>query len=143
MDQRLYFAVSSDNLGRVWHNAAPVPIPTPAGQWAPVLHWDETKRRLWLFFSETTPACMRRPQGATNTSAALPPRWVIGGSIMVTSYTQKRGWEQPHVVYSHASAYGIPKLIANRLVVTRRGDWVLPFWQQKSWTRCVVLSASQ
>lgn len=140
-DQRLYFAVSSDNLGRVWNNAAPVPIPVLAGQWAPVLHWDAEKRRLWLFFSETSPSCMRRPTQATNSTPALPERWVIGGAIKVTSYTLKHGWEEPRVVYSQDAAFGVPKLIANRVVVTSKGNWVIPFWQQKSWTKCSVRHA--
>jgi hypothetical protein len=46
------------------------------------------------------------------------------------------GWSKPQIVYSQRQENTIPKLIANKLTTLSTGEWILPFWRQRSTHVC-------
>ena len=113
------------------------------GQWAPVLH--QIGDTTWLFYSENSPKCLRPAQingkdGETPLAHPIPKRWIIGGSIVVRTRVGIEGlWSNTRVVFSQRMELSIPKLIANRLTVLSTGEWILPFWRQRSTHACASL----
>ena len=45
-------------------------------------------------------------------------------------------WTEPEVLYPMSADNNVPKVVANKLLVLSSGDWILPFWRQKSWKIC-------
>lgn len=80
--------------------------------WSPVTHVDE-EGRIFLFYSQSTPGC-RAPGGDVKLVVCEPDG--------VT-------WSEPRTIYGYADGR-INKVIANKLVVTSSGAWVLPFWRE-------------
>lgn len=48
-------------------------------------------------------------------------------------WTPRNGgtWKSPRVIYPQTADRGLPKVLANKLVVLATGEWVLPFWSEK------------
>lgn len=104
----------------------------PKAIWAPVLHLHRAAKpgerdTLWLFFSEST-KCLR-------TFADMPPRWSPGGDIRAVSSIDGFSWSKPKTLVTGAEEGGNPKVIANKLAVTKTGAWVLPYWGEVSSAR--------
>eukprot|EP00958_Prasinococcus_capsulatus_P015916 scaffold1741_cov409-Prasinococcus_capsulatus_cf.AAC.15 len=134
LDMRIWFAFSEDPLGREW--AAPrqaredlVDVPSAGAQWAPVLHFDTSTGKLWLFYAESRDCIRPAADG-------IPLRWVPGGDIKAT--TTQTGctgstsdqWTEPQLIWSQDADTGVPKVIANKLTVLKSGEWVLPSWKE-------------
>ena len=45
-------------------------------------------------------------------------------------------WGPPRILYDMSKDAGIPKVVANKVVVLSSGEWVLPFWRQRSYQVC-------
>ena len=45
-------------------------------------------------------------------------------------------WTEPEVLYPMSADNNVPKVVANKLLVLSTGEWILPFWRQKSWKIC-------
>ena len=122
-DQALRFAhgeithPGSDAPGIAWHKSFPAPIAGPGDAkggvvWSPVTHVDNDGR-IFLFYTQSTPGC-RAP----------------GGDIkLVVCEPDGVTWSEPRIIYGYADGR-INKVIANKLVVTSSGAWVLPFWRE-------------
>lgn len=41
-------------------------------------------------------------------------------------------WETPRTIYGIEEDGWIPKMLSNRLIVTRDGEWMLPFWRENA-----------
>ncbi|KAK3267928.1 hypothetical protein CYMTET_23545 [Cymbomonas tetramitiformis] len=110
----------------------------PGALWSPVLHVD-TAGRLVLFYCEST-ECLRGPIGH------VPARYNPGGAIMMTWTKDVEEWSEPSIVMPHADppptvpfkknytitpGWGIPKVLANKMIVLATGEWVLPYWREK------------
>jgi len=143
-EQAIYYTYSKDMLGHEWET--PEKLSTgkfAVGQWAPVLH--QIGDTTWLFYSENSPKCLRPAQingkdGETPLAHPIPKRWIIGGSIVVRTRVGIEGlWSNTRVVFSQRMELSIPKLIANRLTVLSTGEWILPFWRQRSTHACASL----
>lgn len=78
--------------------------------WSPVLHFDETSQRLFLFYSESR-------------KCHSP-----GGDIKYISTTDLHDWTHPTTIYHHEDQGEVPKLTSNRLDIdVSTGHWYLPF----------------
>eukprot|EP00959_Pyramimonas_sp_CCMP1952_P007904 165539-Pyramimonas_sp.AAC.1 len=42
-------------------------------------------------------------------------------------------WTAPRVLMPMSADNDVPKVVANKLIVLSTGEWILPFWRQKSW----------
>ena len=132
-EQSIMWSMSHDG-GYTWSKALTVPTRNTGPVWAPVLHFDANTGKLWLFFAEST-KCVRN---------TVPPTWEPGGDLKaircqaVTTPTRQAGckhnvWSAPDVVLAQSEGVDIPKVIANRLIVSKRTkEWVLPFWREQS-----------
>ncbi|XRA96801.1 sialidase [Pycnococcus provasolii] len=109
-----------------------------AAIWGPVLYaepfakgtriYDDTSpretKRLWLFFSES---------GRSSPCPGRPMEWAPGGDIRATTYdTATRTWSEPRTLLSQSTDGGIPKVTANKPCVLSTGEWLLPFWRERS-----------
>ncbi|KAK3256458.1 hypothetical protein CYMTET_34407 [Cymbomonas tetramitiformis] len=134
-DQRIYMSFSIDEDGREW--GLPQSMPDAlreAGQWSPVLHVD-VFGLLWLFYAETSVACLRKPirrKGQT----PMPQRWAVGGSIKAVTRGIDGRWSTPRILYTREADSGIPKVVANKMTILSTGEWLLPFWRQRSFQIC-------
>lgn len=122
--QALYWSTSSDN-GRSW--TMPSVLRPPRNQlplWGPVWHTNGTS--LVLFYSASNNQC--RWGGETGRGA-----WSPGGDILMSvSLDNGATWSQDRTILSFAEGgRPIPKVLANQMVVTERGRWVLPFWYEQ------------
>jgi len=124
-EQHLQITVSSNRNSRPLHFSPPTRIPVGGSQgavWGPVLHADEAKDTLWVFYSESRGAC----KGGVM-------EWAPGGDIMSVQMQLSTGvWSIPQLVYSLEEDKGIPKVTANKVVVLASGEWVLPFWRERA-----------
>ena len=136
-DQHVRIAVSKDERGGVWFPSFEVPTLRMGAQWGPVLHVDETRNRLWLFYTESK-SCLR-PSRVTATGTRVPEKWLPGGDIFATSIPLPSAkspltpdkFQPPRLLYSETADNGIPKVLAGKLLVLRNGNWILPFWREK------------
>ena len=97
------------------------------GQWGPVLH-NDGRGHVWLFFSESHADCIK-----PHVEGRLPQRYVIGGDIKVARLNlASQRWSPAVTLYSQDLDGNIPKLTANKLLVLSSGEWVLPFWRERS-----------
>jgi hypothetical protein len=89
------------------------PTSSKGAVWGPVLHCDDTGM-LWLFYSEST-ECIK---------PVTPPSWEPGGDIKVITTRDPEGgkWSEARILLRQSSD-GIPKVIANKLVVLSSGEW--------------------
>ena len=152
--QSVYFAYSKDAVGREWgaphklpHGPADRSVGASPGQWAPVLF--QRGDTTWIFYSENSPKCLR--PSVVDAPHPLPKRWIIGGTIYARTLRNAgpapggarddgvgdaTGWSKPMVIYSQRQENTIPKLIANKLTTLGTGEWILPFWRQRSTHVC-------
>ena len=106
-----------DDSSITWGKAFPAPLGGPGDAkggvvWSPVTHVDRDGR-VFLFYTQSTPGC-RAP----------------GGDVKLVVYSpDEETWSQPRTIYGYADGR-INKVIANKLVVTSSGTWVLPFWRE-------------
>jgi hypothetical protein len=92
-----------------------------------VLHNDD-RGHVWLFFSESHADCVK-----PHVEGRVPQRYVIGGDIKVARLNlASQRWSPAVTLYSQDLDGNIPKLTANKLLVLRSGEWVLPFWRERS-----------
>jgi len=137
-DQRIWLAVSKDYYGRHWETPTPVPDRfAKAAMWSPVLHCDGDGR-VWLFYSESNPNCLRAEVNSKKGGGGykVPRRYAVGGDIKVMTQEMNGKWTSPRVLYPMSADNDIPKVVANKLLVLSTGEWLLPFWRQKSWKVC-------
>ncbi|KAK3241977.1 hypothetical protein CYMTET_48301 [Cymbomonas tetramitiformis] len=120
-DQHIVYATSTDVAGLYWTPAEPLPVPRMAAQWSPVMHTD-SKGHLWLFYTE----------GRNCKFNVSPPRWMPGGDIKVTKWTPSSSkWKTPRTIYPQSAGGGVPKVLANKMIVLSSGEWALPYWSEK------------
>lgn len=73
-DQRIWVMLSRDVRGREWAPPHPLlPEHRSAAQWAPVLHWSAAQARLYMFYAESLPRCLRAKHGSQPRSPPPPP----------------------------------------------------------------------
>eukprot|EP00873_Tetraselmis_striata_P038825 jgi/Tetstr1/459089/TSEL_004539.t1 len=125
-DQRIFVSFSKDgDVGQRWTDPARLPVKAHGAQWGPVLHVHPKTGNVWMFYTESSnKTCLR------HAGAKYPPRFAPGGDIMVTKTRDGKTWQAPHRIYSMAAEGGIPKVIANSLLVAKTGTWMLPFWRE-------------
>jgi len=106
--------------------------------WSPVLH--RTRSMIWLFYAESV-SCHRPANKARN----MPSRWAPGGTIKYVQSEDGVVWSKPVTLWEQWKDGGVPKVIANQLVVLRSpekpgspGVWVLPYWQEVPSTKELV-----
>eukprot|EP00873_Tetraselmis_striata_P036163 jgi/Tetstr1/456427/TSEL_043159.t2 len=152
-DQRIWVMLSRDVRGREWAPPHPLlPEHRSAAQWAPVLHWSAAQARLYMFYAESLPRCLRAKHGSQ------PRRYSVGGDIKMTwaeaplAGAEAVEWQPPSYVVTAscgsamaltgaAGPYGGWQVIANRLLELTSGEWVLPFWRQRSYQVCETKGA--
>jgi len=135
--QRILITFSMDG-GKTWQAPSVVPTELKVGSarampsWSPVLHFDEPRDRLLLFFTQSK-SCRR---------ATKPATWDPGGSVYSVSLSLPSilarlkdreailRWSLPHLILSQQGD-DIPKVIANSLLVMSNGHWALPFWREQ------------
>eukprot|EP00242_Pyramimonas_sp_CCMP2087_P003825 CAMPEP_0198214686 /NCGR_PEP_ID=MMETSP1445-20131203/43204_1 /TAXON_ID=36898 /ORGANISM="Pyramimonas sp., Strain CCMP2087" /LENGTH=465 /DNA_ID=CAMNT_0043889973 /DNA_START=206 /DNA_END=1600 /DNA_ORIENTATION=+ len=121
-DQHIRLSFAHDLSGLSWGPSQPMPVPRTAAQWSPVLHRD-TKSRLWIFYTEG------RDCKHDSSKDAL---WYPGGDIKVTMLGEGGAkWKAPRTIYAQTEDDGIPKVLANKLIVLSDGQWVLPLWSER------------
>ncbi|KAK3260004.1 hypothetical protein CYMTET_31019 [Cymbomonas tetramitiformis] len=102
-----------------------------AAQWSPVLFYDEVADMTWLFYTEST-QCLQYSTKNSRTGYTRLARWGPGGDIKAIRTSDGVTWSPSSTLYKQSSKGGIPKVIANQMIVTRTGEgmerWVLPFW---------------
>ena len=113
-DQHIMVASSADG-GKSWSDPTTV-VGDPTGQgapvWGPVLFWDESTARLFLFYSLSHPG--------TGTAS-------VGGELLyVVSTDGAKTFGKPTSIYTLGN---ISKVTANRVAVVGR-NWLLPFWYE-------------
>eukprot|EP00873_Tetraselmis_striata_P004110 jgi/Tetstr1/424374/TSEL_014935.t1 len=129
-DQRIYLSFSLDfDVGQRWADPVMLPVKSKGAQWGPVLHLHPRTGDIWLFYTESTnKRCMRPP------NENFPRRYTPGGDVMVTKTRDGNVWDEPRRIHSmqaeSSPKHGIPKVIANNLLVARTGTWMLPFWRE-------------
>ena len=133
VEQTIMWSLSYDN-GVTWTEARAIPTRNAGPVWAPVLHFDASTGKLWLFYAESN-KCVK------NTN---PPTWEPGGDLKAircqavntakaTAGCSRNSWSVPDIVLSQSEGIDIPKVIANRLIVSKRTkEWILPFWREQS-----------
>lgn len=123
-DQALRFAhgelTEGANPGIAWRKPFPAPLGGPGDAkggvvWSPVTHVDGVDGKIFLLYTQSTPGC-RAPGGDVKLIVCEPR----GAAC---------AWSEPRTVYGYADGR-INKVIANKLVVTTSGAWVLPFWRE-------------
>lgn len=96
-----------------------------------MLHNDD-RGHVWLFFSESHADCIK-----PHVEGRLPQRYIIGGDIKVARLNlASQRWSPAVTLYTQDLDGNIPKLTANKLVVLNSGEWILPFWRERSGLVC-------
>ncbi|KAK3242427.1 hypothetical protein CYMTET_47885 [Cymbomonas tetramitiformis] len=115
-DQHIRMAYSLDPRGRHWSPPfkAPVNKAYIGPRWSPVLHV-AARGALWLFYSQSISSLCHAP----------------GGDIWATTYTEHGGWQIPRLLLSAQSEGLVNKVLANRMLVTHSGVWLLPYWRER------------
>ena len=128
-DQHILWAASTDASAERWYEPRMLPVRRRGAQWGPVLHVtrDPTGRAgfvVHVFYAESH-GCIR---------PVKPPKWPPGGDLKMTStHDGGRTWRAAKTILPQDSEHGsIPKVVANHLVVTKEGHWVLPFWRERA-----------
>ena len=62
--------------------------------------------------------------------AGKPVRWCPGGDLKYVQSRDAVHWTSPVTIHTQAANGGVPKVVANQLVETPTGTWVLPFWSE-------------
>eukprot|EP00192_Tetraselmis_astigmatica_P006231 CAMPEP_0117666876 /NCGR_PEP_ID=MMETSP0804-20121206/10630_1 /TAXON_ID=1074897 /ORGANISM="Tetraselmis astigmatica, Strain CCMP880" /LENGTH=518 /DNA_ID=CAMNT_0005474491 /DNA_START=366 /DNA_END=1922 /DNA_ORIENTATION=- len=119
--QMIYYKVSADDTPSEWYPEQRLQVSHSGALWSPVLHFEDGV--LYVLYSESRD-CIR------SATANAPPRWFPGGDVKMTKTEDLLTWEKPTVVYSQDQDNGVPKVLANKLVVRSNGEWVLPFWRE-------------
>ena len=122
LGQSIWYRFSKDKEGRRWWPARRLKVRQRSSLWSPVLHLDKSGA-LMLFYAESRD-CIRPKAGR------YPDRSVPGGDIKVTSTRNGVAWSDPVLVLSQNDDGGAPKVLANKPIVTRNGNLVLPFWRE-------------
>lgn len=132
-EQHILWSLSFD-MGETWVQPMVAPTHNSGPVWAPVLHFDAPTGILWMFYAEST-RCVRN---------TVPPTWEPGGDLKAIQCqaveTQSRQanctlneWSTPRLVLPQSEGVDIPKVIANRLIISKRTkEWILPFWREQS-----------
>ena len=122
-EQEIRYKVSVSDAGDSWFPEQRLGVHRSGALWSPVMHFQGGV--LHVLYSESRD-CIR---GATATN---PPRWFPGGDIKMTTSADKDllRWARPRVVLSQDAESGVPKVLANKLIVRSSGEWVLPFWRE-------------
>eukprot|EP00976_Prorocentrum_cordatum_P073296 1181031-Prorocentrum_minimum.AAC.4 len=121
-DQHIRLSFAQDMSGLTWGPSQPMPVPRTGAQWSPVLHRD-AKGHIWVFYTEGRDCKYDNSEN---------PRWYPGGDVKVTILGEGGSkWKAPRTIYSQTEDDGIPKVLANKLIVLRDGQWILPFWSEK------------
>eukprot|EP00854_Cymbomonas_tetramitiformis_P006822 gene6822-8151_t len=110
--QKLLAAFSDD--ARAWTKPIVIPIPPVSS----AVHQE----------TAVCSTCLKRKRGHL--------RYAPGGDIKVVMSADALKWTAPTTVYTQAADGGLPKIVANQLVVHKAsGAWVLPYWQERPKTR--------
>tara|TARA_B100001778_G_scaffold224533_1_gene186304 strand:+ start:273 stop:2168 length:1896 start_codon:yes stop_codon:yes gene_type:complete len=147
-DQHIEYTQSKDLEGKQWTPPVKLPIYNDAAVWSPVVHIDNNQ--VYVFYSESTgckkavpckpPQCPKGEVCEVNSHAEMchhTPKslWVPGGDI---KYIKSIGdpadnkWTKAVTILSQGEGGGIPKVIANSLIVMKKtGHWVLPYWREQ------------
>ena len=56
--------------------------------------------------------------------------WSFGGVLKYVESRDGRQWSEPRVALDQAVQGNVPKVLANKGIVTRNGTWVLPYWNE-------------
>eukprot|EP00899_Mesostigma_viride_P009500 jgi/Mesvir1/18551/Mv17068-RA.1 len=128
-DQHLRSSFSDDT--ERWTEPVDIPLLTdsPGCVWSPVLHYDDDKDVLWLFFSKSI-SCLRPPV-VSPIVGEQPPRWSPGGSIKFVRSYDGLHWTRPTTIIKQKDEGNIPKVIANQMLVAANGWWLLPYWRER------------
>lgn len=62
--------------------------------------------------------------------AEKPVRWCPGGDLKYVQSHDGVHWTSPVIIHPQAADGGVPKVVANQLVATPTGRWLLPFWSE-------------
>ena len=147
-EQHIEYTQSKDLEGRRWTPPVKLPIYNDAAVWSPVVHIDNNQ--VYVFYSEST-GCKKAvpckpPQCPKGEICEVDPHaemchhtpkslWVPGGDI---KYIKSIGdpadnkWTKAVTILSQEEGGGIPKVIANSLIVMKKtGHWVLPYWREQ------------
>eukprot|EP00193_Tetraselmis_chui_P008510 CAMPEP_0177752494 /NCGR_PEP_ID=MMETSP0491_2-20121128/950_1 /TAXON_ID=63592 /ORGANISM="Tetraselmis chuii, Strain PLY429" /LENGTH=625 /DNA_ID=CAMNT_0019267703 /DNA_START=61 /DNA_END=1937 /DNA_ORIENTATION=+ len=138
-DQRLLYSVSRD-VGKTWETPSGIQLSDSRSSelrgpvWSPVLHAAEDGR-LWLFYSQSR-ECKKTVNGQVT--------WAPGGDIKAVTLKNVKSlstaifdssdspiWSMPKTIISQDDDNGLPKVVANKMIVLTSGEWVLPFWREK------------
>ncbi|CAL8467786.1 g7324 [Coccomyxa elongata] len=119
--QAIYWALSQDG-GLSWgQHKIVVPSSHQLPLWGPVLHVEDDT--VYLFFAVSHAQCWWHGEGGMH--------WACGGDVMMQrSLDSGSSWQEPQMVYSFDEEGGIAKMIANKLTISSRGHWLLPFWRE-------------
>lgn len=118
-DQAIYFSRSTD-LGVTWSPLERLVSGGKYAVWGPTFHHDRRTGRLHLFYAQSVPFAQKSDI-----------RSDVGGDILhIVSDDKGLTWSYPSSVLPY-DLHGktIPKITANKPVVTASGSWLLPFWQ--------------
>ena len=133
-DQTIVLSVSTDETGRSWNRPRMIPVERKGPLWAPVLHYDDHggRRRLVLFYAESS-GCIIHKGGVK--------RYSPGGDVKSTFWDLEEEeesntdadfvWSPPQLVHAQKKGDGLPKVLANKMIELRTGEWVLPMWSEK------------
>ncbi len=130
-DQHIVLSVSNDESGKTWGPPQKIPLRNEGPVWSPVLTFDERRNALILFYAESSD-CVIHKHGAK--------RWSPGGDVKMVEWRLGSGansgdfvsaWSEPQMVYRMRDGDGLPKVLANKMIRLRSGEWVLPMWSEK------------
>ena len=102
--------LSAVHLGGDTWTASKIVVWGLTPSWSPVLFYDQSSSRLFLFYSES--------------KKSFSP----GGDIhCITSEDDGETWSPPSTLYTHEADGEVPKVTSNRPAVGDDGTWYLPF----------------
>ena len=133
--QHIRMSSSRSGDGKAWQKATAAPLSPPEGvrganpRWTPIPHVGEDGR-LWLFFTEST----------GDRSCRLPTHpkrtWAPGGAVrVVVASPDLTRWDDPRTILpleENGPGSAAPKTLSGRMIVTKNGEWVLPFCRDTS-----------
>jgi hypothetical protein len=147
-EQHIEYTQSKDLDGKRWTPPVKLPIYNDGAVWSPVVHIDNDQ--IYVFYSESVgckkavpckpPQCLKGEICEVDPNAEMchhAPKslWVPGGDI---KYIKSIGdpaenkWTRAVTILSQDEGGGIPKVIANSLIVMKKtGHWVLPYWREQ------------
>ena len=121
--QHFLYSLSKD--GRNWAPAERLEgLVQPGGRgivWSPVLMLRGDVVR--LFYSESQTCLQIKVRDEENL-------WSFGGVLKYVESRDGRKWSEPRVALDQAVQGNVPKVLANKGIVTRNGTWVLPYWNE-------------